>query len=366
MVNIRWSWKGRALAAIFETMSTIRERTEDLEDRILAPNATASRRSRGRDREEPQCPVRTVFQRDRDRIIHSKAFRRLKGKTQVFFSPGGDHYRTRLTHTLEVSQIARTLARALQLNEDLTEAVALGHDLGHTPFGHAGEDVLAALVPGGFHHATQSLRVVSTLEKNGQGLNLTAEVKDGILHHTKGAGEVRSDGSADSPMTLEGEVVRFSDVIAYLNHDLDDALRAGFLCPSDVPGSVSRALGSRHSERIASLVIGILDATTVGTARHVAMEPARYAAMNELREFLYERVYNHPDVKRELEKAKAILHLLFTSLMESPELRNELIGQRAGDADDLRAVADFIAGMTDAYAVSLHSRLYVPRRWYHE
>jgi len=304
--------------------------------------------------------VRTEYQRDRDRIVHSKAFRRLKGKTQVFFSPAGDHYRTRMTHTLEVSQVARTLARALLLNEDLTEAIALGHDLGHTPFGHAGEDVLDELMDGGFHHSRQSVRVVTVLEKDGQGLNPTFEVTDGILNHTKGPGEIAT-GPQDSPATLEAEVVRFSDVIAYVNHDLDDALRAGLLRPGDLPEAVTRVMGETHSKRIHSLVMGVLEATEPGTSEHVSMEEERYAAMTGLRDFMYERVYLHPSVTRELGKARRILRLLWDALMEGEPLRRELVGAAA----DERAVADFLAGMTDAYAVSLHERLYIPHRWYH-
>jgi dGTPase len=345
--------------------ATVRERTEALEAGTLAPNATRAAESRGRGRPEDPCPVRTTFQRDRDRIIHCKSFRRLKGKTQVFFSPAGDHYRTRLTHTLEVAQIARTLARALRLNEDLTEAVALGHDLGHTPFGHAGEHVLDELLPGGFHHSRQSLRVVERLENDGRGLNLTAEVLDGIVHHTKGAGEVAWTPGGGSPSTLEGEVVRFSDVIAYLNHDLDDALRAGFLDPGDLPPAIVEVLGDTHSRRIGGLVKAVVEATEVGGAAHVAMSREHYDAMNELRTFLYDRVYNHPEVLAELRKARSILVRLWEALVESDELRGELISQRAEDADDERAVADFIAGMTDAFAVDLHARLHIPKRWYH-
>jgi dGTPase len=343
-------------------MTTVRERTERWEAQVLSPRAALSVKTRGRERPETPCPVRTEFQRDRDRIVHSKALRRLKGKTQVFFAPGGDHYRTRLTHTLEVSQIARTISRSLLLNEDLTEAIALGHDLGHTPFGHGGEDVLDDLLEEGFHHARQSLRVVTVLERDGKGLNATWEVRDGILRHTKGGGEVAHTGQDDSPSTLEGEVVRFSDVIAYVNHDLDDALRAGLLRPGDLPGAVLSRMGATHSERIHSLVMGVLEATEPGASEHVAMDPELYALMLELREFMFERVYLHPEVTRELSKAKAILRLLWDALMASEALRRELIGSPSGDE---RSVADFIAGMTDAYAVSLHERLYIPRKWYH-
>ncbi len=309
--------------------------------------------------------MRTCFQRDRDRIVHSKAFRRLKGKTQVFFAPAGDHFRTRLTHTLEVSQIARTISRALLLNEDLTEAIALGHDLGHTPFGHTGEDVLGPVLAGGFHHARQSLRVVDVIEKDGRGLNATLEVRDGILRHTKGGGEIAHTGGEDSPGTLEGEVVRFSDVIAYLNHDLDDALRAGLLSPADLPVTVAAHMGRTHGERIHRLVLGILGSTEPGVSAHVAMDPDLYAAMNDLREFMYARVYLHPDVTREMDRARGILRRLWDALVGSEALRAEIMGPKALDQDVPRSVADFIAGMTDAYAVDLHDRLFVPRRWFH-
>jgi len=342
-------------------VTCVRERTEKWESDVLSPRAALSSRTRGRERDEEPCPVRTDYQRDRDRIIHSKAFRRLKGKTQVFFSPAGDHYRTRMTHTLEVSQVARTLARALLLNEDLTEAIALGHDLGHTPFGHAGEDVLDELMEGGFHHSRQSVRVVTVLENDGLGLNPTFEVTDGILNHTKGSGKIATTGPQDSPATLEAEIVRFSDVIAYVNHDLDDALRAGLLRPGDLPDAVTRVMGDSHSKRIHSLVMGILEATEPGSSEHVSMEEERYEALTGLRDFMYERVYLHPTVTRELGKAKAILGLLWDALMDGEPLRRELVGAAA----DERAVADFLAGMTDAYAVSLHERLYIPNRWYH-
>src|SRR5512138_2146962 len=232
---------------------TIREMLEDLEERTLHPRAARSARSRGRARPEPEDEERPVFQRDRDRILHSKAFRRLAGKTQVFLAPKGDHYRTRLTHTLEVAQVGRSIARALRLNEMLVEAIVMGHDLGHTPFGHAGERLLAELVPGGFHHVVQSLRVVEVLEKDGRGLNLTAEVRDGILRHSKGRGNVLLRGSGEKAMTLEAEIVRIADIVAYVNHDLDDALRAGLFTEDDVPAGVRGALGARRSERFATL-----------------------------------------------------------------------------------------------------------------
>ena len=239
----------------------IRQLTEEHEAAGLASQAVLSSQSRGRERPEPECPIRTAFQRDRDRILHSKSFRRLKHKTQVFLSPEGDHYRTRLTHTLEVTQIARTISRALNLNEDLTEAIGLGHDLGHTPFGHAGEAILNEIVPGGFRHYEQSLRVVDRLESDGQGLNLTWEVRDGILKHSKGAGAVFTHQDQGRPATLEGQAVRVSDIIAYVNHDIDDAIRSGLIQASDIPNEVTEVLGHSHSKRINTLVSDVIHAT---------------------------------------------------------------------------------------------------------
>jgi len=347
---------------------TARERVEQEEAGRLHPAAARAALSKGRDAPEQRCPVRTDFQRDRDRIIHAKSFRRLKGKTQVFFSPVGDHFRTRLTHTLEVAQIARTIARALRLNEDLTEAIALGHDLGHTPFGHTGEAVLARLVPGGFHHARQSLRVVELLERDGRGLNLCRETRDGILLHTKGEAPLAAPGGGGEglPATLEGEVVRFSDVIAYVNHDIDDAIRAGVLDPASVPPGVFDALGETHSRRIATLVAAVLDATDLDHAPRVRMEEGALAAMESLRRFLFEEVYAHPRTRRELAKSMGMLERMWEHFTVDLVRFRDTWGYPQG-ADRSAApqdVADFIAGMTDVYAIELYEQLFVPRRWY--
>src|SRR5512140_3494071 len=267
--------------------ATIREMLEDQEEQTLHPRAARSARSRGRAVPEE----RDSFQRDRDRLVHSKAFRRLAGKTQVFLAPKGDHYRNRLTHTLEVAQVARSIARALRLNEMLVEAVCMGHDLGHTPFGHAGERLLNEVVEGGFHHVTQSVRVVEVLENDGRGLDLTAEVRDGILRHSKGRGNVLMKGSGAKALTLEAEVVRLADIIAYVNHDLDDAVRAGLLEEADVPGDVRRVLGARHSQRLATLVGDVIRASDLDGGAHIEMSPEVHAALVALREFLYHRVY---------------------------------------------------------------------------
>ena len=273
---------------------SIREDIQAAEQKVLSPRACLSRDSKGRARPESQHPIRTDFQRDRDRIIHSKSFRRLKHKTQVFLSPFGDHYRTRLTHTLEVSQIARTVARALRLNEDLTEAIALGHDLGHTPFGHAGEATLNKLLAGGFHHSEQSLRVVDKLEYEGKGLNLTFEVRDGIHHHSKGRGEILDDDAADMPETLEGQIVRVSDVIAYVNHDIDDATRAGIIRDEDVPAHLIRTFGKWHATRIDRMVMDVVEASLAERLERIAMSDrimkgGQGAPRFPLREGLFQR-----------------------------------------------------------------------------
>jgi dGTPase len=347
------------------TWKTTRERIEFDETRHLHPRAARSGESRGREIPVEKCPVRTDYQRDRDRIIHCKAFRRLKGKTQVFFSSIGDHFRTRLTHTLEVSQIGRTVARALRLNEDLTEAIALGHDLGHTPFGHAGEEVLARLAPGGFHHARQSLRVVEVLENDGRGLNLCGETRDGILRHTKGTGPIEADEGSGVPETLEGEVVRFSDVIAYVNHDIDDAMRAGILKASDLPRGVFSVLGSTHSSRITSLVTAVLEATDLDRSGHISMESSRFEIMERLRTFLFETLYVHPDVTKELIKARTMLEFMWEYFTSDLDRFRRLFAQRIVEKPevDLQDVTDFIAGMTDAYAIELYEELFIPRRW---
>lgn len=334
-------------------MDSIRERYEQLEKQLLSPKAVASVDSRGRMREEPKCPVRTDFQRDRDRIIHSKAFRRLKHKTQVFIDPEEDHYRTRLTHTLEVAQIACTIARALRLNEDLTQAIALGHDLGHTPFGHAGETALDEaycefLPDGGFKHSAQSLRVVDCLEKKGMGLNLTWEVRDGILHHSKGNADLSID--AAGPATLEGKVVKISDRVAYINHDIDDAIRADIITEGSLPKRAVDILGNTHSDRIGRMVINIID--TSAELEIIGMSEQFREATDALKDFLFAEVYGR-DVKGivELEHAGETLKKLFRFYMENPDEMPDW--EDAHDQDTalrVRAVCDFISCMTDRYA----------------
>jgi dGTPase len=325
-------------------LATISEETERIEREVLSPNATLAAETKGRERHEERDALRTDFQRDRDRIVHCKAFRRLKHKTQVFLAPVGDHYRVRLTHTLEVAQVARTIARALRLNEDLTEAIALGHDLGHTPFGHIGEGILSKELGRRFRHAEQSLRVVEVLEYGGRGLNLTWEVRDGILNHT---------WSQPEPGTSEAKVVRFADRIAYLNHDLDDGIRAGVIGRDDVPPPVIDALGRTHSDRIGTLVTGVVDAS-IGTAR-VEMVPAILDAMDALRTFLFERVYLAEALGPDRERAERIVHELFTHYRENPEGLPEEFRRIPGDVPT--RVADFVAGMTDGYAIRTHAAL---------
>jgi dGTPase len=329
---------------------TIREEIERMEEEWLSPFAVLSRESRGREREEEPDPIRTCFMRDRDRIIHCKAFRRLKHKTQVFLSPEGDHYRTRLTHTVEVSQISRTIARALRLNEDLTEAIAMGHDLGHTPFGHMGEEAFSELTPHPFHHNEQSLRVVERLEYNGKGLNLTWEVRDGILNHT---------GSSPLPASLEGRIVRIADRIAYVNHDIDDAIRAGILQESDLPASTLEVLGQRHNSRINTLVTDIIQESREKDGIHQSPEVA--AALNELRDFLFAQVYIGSVAKREEDKAIMVLRSLFIFYLEHPEEMPEEFGK---GQEDLRImVCDYVAGMTDRYAMRKYHEKFLPKVW---
>ncbi len=341
----------------------IREILEERERQFLSPYACHSVQSKGRRRAEEACSVRTAFQHDRDRILHSKAFRRLKHKTQVFLSPEGDHYRTRLTHTLEVCQIARTVARALSLNEDLTEAIALGHDLGHTPFGHAGERVLNELVPGGFHHDRQSLRVVELLEKDGAGLNLSAEVLDGIARHSKGKGPILSDNPAVMAATLEGRVVRMADIVAYVNHDLDDALRAGLVALEQIPPAIGATLGPTHSRRINTMVRDMIAASVAVEGRDVLLSPLMVEAITALRGWLFDHVYQVQSVHEEFEKASRLLRELFQYYLshESALLAH---GGRRGVGDPLDvSVSDFLAGMTDRFAINLYHRLFLPRPW---
>ncbi len=330
---------------------TVRERREALERQLLSPYACRSVDSRGRQRPAEPCPVRTCFQRDIDRIIHSKAFRRLMHKTQVFLQPEGDHYRTRMTHTIEVARIARTMARGLQLNEDLTEAAAFGHDLGHTPFGHAGERVLNEIMPGGFQHNVQSLRVVDRLEQDGDGLNLTYEVRRGILCHT----------GPDTAETLEGQLLRLADKIAYINHDIDDAMRGGIIYPMDIPLEISNVLGFTHSERIDTLTVDIIEASA-GTGE-IRQSPACREAMHNLREFMFEAVFRNPVAKGEESKAQDMLRRLFEYYRKDPDrLPPEFQDIREREGVE-RAVCDYIAGMTDNYAVEKFSLAFIPVSW---
>jgi dGTPase len=341
---------------------TIREQTEEIERKVLHPKACLSSQSKGRLRPEKEGDIRACFQRDRDRIIHSKAFRRLKHKTQVFLAPRGDHYRTRLTHVLEVSQIGRTIARALRLNEDLTEAIALGHDLGHTPFGHAGEAILREIHPGGFDHYKQSLRVVDFLEKGGKGLNLTYEVRDGIAKHSKGKGRIIPGAEADKAATLEGQVVRVSDVIAYLNHDLDDALRAGVIKKSDIPKNITKTLGDTHAKRIDAMVKDFVYSSVKTNLEDLCMSDDVSSSIYMLRDFLFDRVYEGDNLLKEFNKAKKILRDLYAYYLEHPEeVFIDIPGE--GKLDKHRKVCDFIAGMTDSFALMTYERLFLPQQW---
>ncbi len=341
---------------------TIREQLEQRERECLAPQAARSAESRGRVRPEPEDDVRPAFQRDRDRIVHSKAFRRLKHKTQVFFSPQGDHYRTRLTHTLEVSQIARTIAKVLRLNDELTEAVTLGHDLGHTPFGHAGEQVLNRLVPGGFSHYEQSLRIVDVIERDGEGLNLTFEVRDGIARHSKGKRGAPVGIDPDKrPVTLEGQVARAADLIAYVNHDIDDAVRAGVLRLADLPAEPVRVLGGTHSARIARMVKDVAVETERGGMSEVRMSDDVLEATLAMRDFLFEAVYENDIATAEFRKAGDILGGLWLKVRE--DSRQYLDARTVEREGTDVAAKDFLAGMTDRYAVRLFEQLFVPRPW---
>lgn len=309
-----------------------------------------------------RCPIRSAFQCDRDSIVYSKAFRRLKHKTQVFLSPTGDHCRTRLTHTLEVSEIARTIARALSLNEDLVEAIALGHDLGHTPFGHAGESVLNELMPGGFSHNRQSLRVVDVLENAGSGLNLTYEVRDGIFKHSKGYGEVLPDNQRDLPVTAEGCIVRYADIIAYLSHDLDDAIRSNVISEEDIPSSCQEVLGKEHSRRIVTMIQGVLSQTVPRQGKLVfGVDTGVGEAMQLLRRFLYENVYRSPQVHNEFVKASKLLGDLFRYLLANRDFLEKEIGSFAESTSPERRVCDFIASMTDRYAQNIYQRIFWPK-----
>lgn len=332
---------------------TIRESMELMEQETLSPYASLSVNSRGRDRKEPQCDIRPVYQRDRDRILHCKAFRRLKSKTQVFLDPQGDHYRTRMTHTLEVSQNARTIGKALRLNEELIEAIALGHDLGHTPFGHAGERTLNELCATGFKHNEQSVRIVEKLEKNGEGLNLTWEVRDGILNHQ----------TSLMPHTLEGKIVRFSDKIAYINHDIDDAIRARVLNEEDIPVDIRNILGNTTNKRLDTLIHDIIIQSM--DRNEISMSKDVEEAMRDLRKFMFERVYMNPTAKAEEVKAKRMLEFLFEHYMEHFELLPEKFRrfhEVDGDPKD-RVVCDYISGMTDEFAYNLFEDYFLPKSW---
>ncbi len=331
---------------------TIREKIEKMEQETLSPYATLSSCSRGREREEPSCDIRPVFQRDRDRILHCKAFRRLKNKTQVFLTPKGDHYRTRLSHTLEVSQNARTIAKALRLNEDLVEAIALGHDLGHTPFGHAGEYLLNSLCKNGFRHNEQSVRIVEKLEKSGEGLNLTWEVRDGILNHQ----------TSTMPHTLEGKIVRLSDKIAYINHDIDDAIRAQIMVQEDIPKELLKTLGYTTRERLDKLIHNII--TNSIEKDDIMMSKEVEEAMHELRRFMFKNVYQNPVAKGEEEKARGLLKQLYDYYMDHLELIPEKYTNmlKSGE-DEERVVCDYISGMTDQYAITKFEEYFLPQAW---
>ena len=331
-------------------MEKIRVLTENREKEILSPYATLSTESVGREVKEEKCELRTDFQRDRDRVIHCKAFRRLKHKTQVFLSPESDHYRTRLTHTLEVAQIARTIARALRFNEDLTEAIALAHDLGHTPFGHAGERALNSIYPGGFTHFAQSVRVCRIIEKGGKGLNLTHEVLDGIMHHTRG----------EWPHTPEGKIVRFSDRIAYINHDIDDAITAGVFSEESIPLEIREVLGFKKSERINTLVKSLVENTEKDD---VKMDERIATAYETLHNFMYDSVYLNPVVKFEETKVDGIVNGIYDYLLKNPDKLDDeynIIREREGIE---RAAVDYISGMTDHFAVTMYSDIYIPKEW---
>ena len=332
-------------------MATLCDIFLEREKSTLSPYAFLTCNTRGREHPYGPCTMRTEFQRDRDRIIHSQSFRRLMNKTQVFLAPKGDHYRTRLTHTLEVTQIARIIARGLQLNEDLTEAIAMGHDLGHTPFGHAGEEMMQELYSKDFTHYKQSLRVVEKLENDGRGLNLTWEVRDGIVNHT---------GSCVAS-TLEGVIVKFADRIAYINHDIDDACRAGILHEEDIPLRLREVLGKTHGARINNMVISVIHAST--GVNEIKMSDETREATNELRAFLFENVYTNPIAKAEDGKAKGLLGALFEYFVKNPDQMPARYLKNADEEGVARCVCDFISGMTDRYAIETYQRLFVPRVW---
>ena len=331
---------------------TIRESLEQWEKDYLSPYASLSVNSKGRLKPEEQCDIRPVFQRDRDRIIHCKAFRRLKDKTQVFLTPEGDHYRTRLTHTLEVSQTARTIAKALKMNEDLVEAIALGHDLGHTPFGHAGERALNRVCPLGFEHSEQSVRTVDRLEKSGQGLNLTYEVRDGILNHQ----------TIGKPHTLEGKIVRFSDKIAYIHHDMDDAVRGGILKESDVPKEIQEVLGSSTGERLDHFIHDIV--TSSMGKNDIVMSDRVADAMKKIRQFMFERVYQNPEAKSEEGKAEVLMETLYQHYLKHiDDLPEEFLNLISEGEPRERVVCDYVGAMSDRFAIAVYEEIYIPKSW---
>ncbi len=331
---------------------TIREMLEEREELILSPYASLAKNSKGRDIPETECDIRTVYQRDRDRIVHCKAFRRLKDKTQVFLMPEGDHYRTRLTHTLEVSQIARTISKALRLNEDLTEAIALGHDLGHTPFGHAGERALNSVCPFRFKHNEQSVRTVEKLERDGNGLNLTWEVRNGILNHQ----------ISRMPDTLEGKIVRLSDKIAYIHHDMDDAVRAGVLTEMDVPADIRAVLGCTPGDRLDAFLHDIITNST--DKNDICMTESVAKAMRDIRSFMFERVYTNPEIKAEEGKAEALVCTLYDYYFHHPDKLPEENRKMADEGEPLeRCVCDYVGAMTDRFAIITYNELFVPKSW---
>ena len=346
---------------------SIREEFEKREKKFMSPFGCPSAESRGREKEEKNCPVRTAFQLDRDRIVYSNGFRRLKHKTQVFLSPLGDDYRTRLTHTLEVAQMARAITRALFLNEDLAEAVALGHDLGHTPFGHSGETALKEIYSADFSHNVQSLRVVEILENNGQGLNLTYEVRDGILKHSKGFGKIIPDDPAEMACTYEGQIVRIADIMAYLNHDLEDAIRSQVVRASQVPPACIKILGKSHSERATVMIRDLISTSEVRDGElRLQMTDDVYSAMNELRQFLYENVYRSAKVHKDFEKAKKILSELYSYFLGNDQFLEQKLAELKMDRcynshhTKERTVCDVIASMTDRYALNLYKKIFFP------
>jgi dGTPase len=339
-------------------MTTIREMLENIERDTMVAQAARSADTRGRDREEAEDDLRPSYQRDRDRIIHCKAFRRLKHKTQVFLAPEGDHYRTRLTHVLEVTQIARTIAKSLRLNEVLTEAIGLGHDLGHSAFGHAGEAALNKLVKGGFDHYRQSVRVVEVLENDGRGLNLTVEVRDGILKHSKGEkGELLRKRPKSRALTLEGDIVRISDIIAYVNHDIDDGIRAGVLTENESPKEIRKTLGNGAAQRIDRMVRDVIDSTLACDYEAISMSAEALGALEELRTFMFQNMYLTPAVRNEFVKAQRTLTALFEHVTANP---GDFLSATSDEPVERLAI-DFIAGMTDRYAINLYERLFVPR-----